>query len=108
MVYAGSAAKAYFGANAGDPAVPDLYAVAQHGVVFTGQKGKIAEHGGADPQDCNVPLVVSGGDVEHATVGTTVETRQIAPTILRLLGVNPRELQAVRIEDTRALPLDRD
>ncbi len=35
-----------------------------------------------------------------------VETTQIAPTLLRLLGLNPNALQAVQIEDTRALPLD--
>lgn len=29
---------------------------------------------------------------------------QIAPTILRLLGLNPWELQAVRAEHTPALP----
>jgi hypothetical protein len=34
-----------------------------------------------------------------------VETTQIAPTILRLLGLGPDALQAVRIEHTRALPL---
>jgi len=34
----------------------------------------------------------------------TVETTQIAPTILRLLGLSTRELQAVRAEGTRSLP----
>jgi hypothetical protein len=32
-----------------------------------------------------------------------VETTQIAPTILELLGLNPRELQAVCIENTQPL-----
>jgi hypothetical protein len=35
-----------------------------------------------------------------------VETTQIAPTILGLLGLSPRELQAVRLEGTLALPVD--
>ena len=35
-----------------------------------------------------------------------VETTSIAPTIARLLGLNPNALQAVQIEHTRALPLD--
>ena len=96
-VYAGSAAAGFFGTRVGDPRVPDLYAFAQHGVVFTGGMGKLAEHGGADPQDRNVPLVISGA---------TVETTQIAPTILRLLGLSPRELQAVQIEGTKSLPLN--
>jgi hypothetical protein len=33
-----------------------------------------------------------------------VETTQVAPTILKLLGLNPRDLQAVRLEGTRVLP----
>ncbi len=37
--------------------------------------------------------------------GQPVETTQIAPTILRLLGLDPRALQAVRIERTRTLPM---
>jgi hypothetical protein len=35
-----------------------------------------------------------------------VETTQIAPTILKLLGLDPNALKAVRLEHTRALPLD--
>ena len=81
----------------------DVVGIAQHGVVYTGGTGKIAEHGDADPQDRNVPLVVSGASVEHHTKSSeTVETTQIAPTILRLLGLNPNHLQAVQIE--RASP----
>ena len=34
-----------------------------------------------------------------------VETTQIAPTILQLLGLEPRALKAVDIEHTSALPL---
>jgi hypothetical protein len=30
----------------------------------------------------------------------------LAPTIIRLLGLNPNDLKAVQIEHTRALPLD--
>jgi len=33
-----------------------------------------------------------------------VETTQIAPTILQLLGLNPQALQAVKIEGTKVLP----
>jgi hypothetical protein len=104
--YAGKDSAAFFGTKVGDPRVPDLYAFAQHGVVFTGGKSKIAEHGGADPQDRNVPLVVSGA-ATHAgnSSDATVETTQIAPTILQLLGLSPRELQAVRAEGTKSLPL---
>ncbi|MFD0331499.1 hypothetical protein ACFQZC_33525 [Streptacidiphilus monticola] len=39
------------------------------------------------------------------TVGGTVHTTQIAPTILALLGLDPQRLEAVRIEHTRVLPV---
>ncbi len=105
-VYAGDEAATYFGATPGDPAVPDLYAVAQHGTVFTGGTKKVAEHGGADPQDRHVPLVISGaGATAHSVHSDPVETTQIAPTILALLGLNPQDLAAVRTEHTTALPL---
>ena len=104
-VYAGARAAAFIGVPAGDPRVPDIIGIAQHGVVYTGGTSKIAEHGGDDRQDRNVPiLVVLPGPHQGHTVSAPVETTQIAPTILRLLGLNPGELKAVRIEHTRVLP----
>lgn len=106
QVFAGDAAAAFFGASPLDERRPDLYGVVQHGVVYTGKKGKIAEHGGADPQDRHVPLVVAAPGVEPSTVDGAVETTQIAPTILGLLGLDPGALVAVRAQHTPALPLD--
>jgi hypothetical protein len=105
-VFAGADAAAYFHAPAGDSRVPDVFGISQYGTVYTGGRGKISEHGGANPQDRDVPLVVSGSAVgEHDVNASAVETTQIAPTILRLLGLDPNALQAVRIEHTRALPI---
>ncbi len=107
VVRAGRGAARYFGVAHGDPRVPDLIGLVQHGIVYTGGKTKIAEHGGADPQDRNLPLVVSGAPVDERRVARApVETTQIAPTILRPLGLRPRALQAVQIEHTPVLPLD--
>jgi hypothetical protein len=54
-----------------------------------------------------VPIVVAGGPVDGGeVVNSWVETTQIAPTILELLGLNPNQLKAVQVEHTRALPLD--
>jgi predicted AlkP superfamily pyrophosphatase or phosphodiesterase len=73
--------------------------------VYTGGHGKVAEHGGDAPADRDVPILVSGAGVAHdRTVGTPVLTTQIAPTILAVLGLNPRELEAVRTEHTAVLP----
>jgi arylsulfatase A-like enzyme len=72
--------------------------------VYTGGT-KIAEHGGANPADRDVPIVVyAPGMVEPGRYHPWVETTQIAPTILDLLGLNPNALQAVQIEDTQVLP----
>jgi Type I phosphodiesterase / nucleotide pyrophosphatase len=105
-VYAGAAAAQYFGVAPGDSRVPDVFGVSQYGVVYTGGQAKIAEHGGANPQDRDVPLVVSGvaAGGSHVVSGS-VETTQIAPTILKLLGLDPDALQAVQIEHTHVLPL---
>ena len=105
-LYAGAEAARYFHVAPGDSRVPDLFGVVQHGVVYTGGHGKIAEHGGAGEQDRNVPLVVTSADAAGggSVRREPVETTQIAPTILRLLGLNPNALRAVQIEHTAVLP----
>jgi arylsulfatase A-like enzyme len=78
--------------------------IAQYGVVYTSHKAKIAEHGGDHTEDRNVPiLVVWPGATGGLNVTAPVETTQIAPTILELLGLSPDELQAVHIEGTQPL-----
>ncbi|MEU2426513.1 alkaline phosphatase family protein [Streptomyces sp. NPDC007851] len=105
-VYAGAAAARYFHVRPGDSRVPDVFGISQYGVVYTGGMGKIAEHGGAAADDLDVPLVVYGAGTPHdVRVSAPVRTTQIAPTMLRLLGLNPRALDAVRIEHTRPLPV---
>jgi hypothetical protein len=103
-VYAGAAAAGFIGVPVSDQRVPDVIGLAQPGTVYTGKKGKIAEHGGDTPADRNVPIVLAGAGVGHATVDQPVRTAQIAPTILQLLGINPGELAAVRAEHTPVLP----
>ena len=107
--YAGADAAAYFGAAPGDVRAPDVLGISRYGSVYTGKQGKIAEHGGDNPQDRGVALVVSGAPLMHGHwqhhVDSQVETTQIAPTILKLLGLDPDALQAVQAEDTAVLPL---
>jgi hypothetical protein len=106
QVFAGDDSAAFFGVQPGDPRVPELYAITQVGTVFTGKKAKIAEHGGDNPQDRDVPIVVSGNSIHiHFSYPVGVETTQIAPTILKLLGLDPNFLQAVQMEHTQVLPL---
>ena len=104
QVYTGAAAAALIGVPQSDPRVPDVIGIAQYGVVYTGHKAKIAEHGGDHSEDRNVPILVVGSGAQGGTAVTTpTETTQIAPTILALLGLNPDELKAVRLEGTESL-----
>ena len=69
-VYAGASAARYFGVPVSDPRHPDIWGIVQHGVVYTGGKGKIAEHGGADPDDRDVPILVyAPGAVQPGSYG---------------------------------------
>jgi hypothetical protein len=54
-----------------------------------------------------VALIVFKGDKESDrgdVVTAQVETRQIAPTILKFLGLDPDDLRSVRLEGTSVLP----
>jgi Type I phosphodiesterase / nucleotide pyrophosphatase len=103
-IYAGKDAAKYFDVPQSDPHHPDVWGVVQVGVVYTGGS-KIAEHGGANPADREVPIIVfSPGAVEPGEQRSPVETTQIAPTILSLLGLDPDALKAVQIEGTKVLP----
>jgi hypothetical protein len=104
QVYTGDAAARLIGVRQSDPRVPDVIGIAQYGVVYTGHKAKIAEHGGDHLEDRNVPILITWPGAPGGTaVNMPVETTQVAPTILRLLGINPGELQAVLIEGTQPL-----
>ena len=81
-----------------------MWGAVQVGVVYTGGK-KIAEHGGTNPADRSVPIIVyAPGAVEPGVNESSVETTQIAPTILELLGLDPAALKGVQIEGTQVLP----
>jgi hypothetical protein len=104
QIYTRAAAARLIGVPQSDPRVPDVIGIAQYGVVYTGHKAKIAEHGGDHLEDRNVPILIAWpGAFGGTAVTRPVETTQVAPTILKLLGLNPRELQAVGIEGTQPL-----
>jgi hypothetical protein len=104
QIYAGSAAASFIGVPQSDPRVPDVIGIAQYGVVYTGHKTKIAEHGGDHSEDRNVPILIAfTGAVGGTTVTAPVETTQIAPTILKMLHLDFNKLQAVSIEGTQPL-----
>jgi hypothetical protein len=104
QIYAGHDAAAFFGVPYSDPRYPDVFGRVQVGTVYTGGS-KVAEHGGDNPGDRDVPLLVyAPSAVPHSTPHAWVETTQVAPTILDLLGLDPNALQAVQEEGTKVLP----
>ena len=88
----------------GDPRTPDIIVAPNIGVIYTGSASKQEEHGGFAFDDTNVMLLVSNPGLRAKTVTTWVETPQVAPTILELLGLDPGSLQAVQMEGTHVLP----
>jgi hypothetical protein len=88
----------------GDPRTPDIVVIPNVGVVYTGGDKKQSEHGGYAWDDTNVMLLVSNPGLKAHSVNSFVETAQVAPTILKLLGLDPDALDAVRQEGTPVLP----
>ncbi len=88
----------------GDPRTPDIIVTPNPGVIYTGSSKKQEEHGGFSHDDTNVMLLLSNPSFKGRTVYSDVATTQVAPTILKSLGLNPRELQAVQLEGTGVLP----
>jgi hypothetical protein len=88
----------------GDPRTPDILVTPHIGVTYSGSTKKQAEHGGFAHDDTNVLLLVSNASLHSNTVTIPVTTMQIAPTILKALGLNPNALQSVQQEGTEVLP----
>ena len=87
-----------------DSRTPDIIVAPNVGVTYTGGSKKIAEHGGFAEDDRHVMLLVSNPNLDSRNVTSTVQTAQIAPTILKALHLDPDQLQAVQKEHTQVLP----
>jgi hypothetical protein len=103
-IFAGPSLTLQFNDPLSDSRTPDIIVAPNVGVIYTGGKAKVAEHGGFAYDDRNVLLIVSNPRYKAATFNDQVETRQIAPTILKALRLNPDLLSAVRSEHTETLP----
>jgi predicted AlkP superfamily pyrophosphatase or phosphodiesterase len=69
--------------------MPDIVVICRPDVVYTKLPAKKRmEHGGMNPSDLRVPLVIAGPGVKHgAVVAEAVSTNSIGPTLARLLGL---------------------
>jgi hypothetical protein len=86
-----------------DPRSPDIIVTPNVGVTYSGSTSMIGDHGGFAHDDTNVMLLVANPSFRSRTVATITATRQVAPTIVKVLGLNPAELDAVRAEGTQVL-----
>ncbi len=88
----------------GDPRSPDIIVAPNVGVIYTGSTAKLSEHGGFAHDDTNVIMLVANPKILPRTITNSVTTSQVAPTILKSLGLQPSDLDAVRQEGTTVLP----
>jgi len=102
-IFAGSSLRNKFNSAAIDPRTPDIILKVNTGVIFTGGT-KLSEHGGFNEDDVHTALLVSLSGLEHAVVKSAVLNQQVAPTIVKALGLDPEELTAVRKEQIAVLP----
>jgi hypothetical protein len=87
-----------------DSRTPDIIVAPNVGVVYTASAKKHSEHGGFANDDTNVMMLVSNPSINQTTDYSFVETKQVAPTILQILGLDPNALDAVKLEGTTVLP----
>jgi len=93
-----------FGNPLKDSRTPDIIVRPNYGTIYTGSTAKNAEHGGFNYSDTNVGLIVSNTSLPARTLKSPVTTAQVAPTILRFLGLDAQALGSVRVEKTTVLP----
>jgi arylsulfatase A-like enzyme len=105
QILSGESLKMIFNDPLQDERIPDIVLIPNLGGIFTEADSPfIAEHGGFNEDDTNVELLISNPALPTVIVKTPVQTTQIAPTILKALGLNPNSLHAVQKEHTPVLP----
>ena len=104
QIYYGPSLAINFNNPTVDPRTPDIIVTPNVGVTYSGSTAKLSEHGGFAHDDTNVILLLSNPSFQSRTVQAAVGTVQVAPTILKALGLNPSALDAVRVEGTSVLP----
>ena len=87
-----------------DSRTPDIIVRPNYGTIYTTSTAKNAEHGGFGYSDTGVGLLVSNPSITNKLLKTPVATSQVAPTILRYLGLDPQSLHSVAVEQTQVLP----
>src|SRR5215471_3463014 len=102
-IFAGPSLENKFNSPLSDERTPDIILKTNTGVIFTGGS-KIAEHGGLNEDDLHVALMLSWTGWKAQQIKTPVLNQQVAPTILKVLGLDPDQLDSVRKEQITVLP----
>jgi hypothetical protein len=102
-IFAGQSLLNKWDSPGSDPRTPDIVLKVNTGVIFTGGT-KIAEHGGLNEDDVHAALLVSIAGMKPQTVKTQVLNQQVAATVVKALGIDPNELEAVQKEQITVLP----
>jgi hypothetical protein len=102
-IFAGQSLRNKWDSPSDDPRTPDIVLKTNTGVIFTGGS-KIAEHGGLNEDDTHTALLISLAGMKTQRVKTPVLNQQVAATVVKALGIDPNELEAVKTEQITVLP----
>ena len=88
-----------------DTRMPDIILQPELGVAWVSPADTApAIYGGMQDEDTHVALLVAGSQLISRVDKTWVPTSQVAPPLLRALGIEKFDLQALHREHTPALP----
>ncbi|MDQ2834522.1 MAG: alkaline phosphatase family protein [Acidobacteriota bacterium] len=105
QIYTGERLALVMNTAAQDSRMPDLILEPRAGVIWSATDALHPRiHGGFSDDLTHVALLVSGRQLTGRIDKTPVPTTQIAPLVLRILGMEKRDLVALHQEHTPALP----
>ncbi len=104
-IYSGTRLALTLNSPAKDARMPDILLQPALGVLWGNTySSALAGYGGLADEDTHVALLVSGAQLTGRTDPTWVPTTQVAPLLLRALGMEKFDLDALHREHTPALP----
>jgi hypothetical protein len=104
-IYYGARLALTLNTPATDSRMPDIILQPRAGVIWTSQnEHALMFHGGMLDQDTHVALMISGAQLTGRADPTYVPTTQLAPLLLRALGMEKFDLRALHQEHSPALP----
>ena len=104
-IYYGARLALTLNTPANDSRMPDIILQPRAGVSWAEPNERaLMFHGGMLDQDTHVALMISGAQLTGRTDPTYVPTTQLAPLLLRALGMEKFDLRALHLEHSPALP----